>query len=98
MSDRRILETVYVTKYALTQGILVYHNAKVCVDVNRNMIAIPPTTSACYLQHFHKPDWHENEADARNRALDLKNAKIKSLEKALHKLVTKSIPIVEVGS
>ncbi len=95
MSDRRILETVYVTKYALTQGILVYHNAEVCTDVH---ILVPPTTSAGYLQHFHKPDWHENEADARNRCLDLKNAKIKSLEKALHKLVTKSIPIVEVGS
>mgnify|MGYP003559001363 FL=1 len=100
MNTRTTLETVYVTKYGLTQGILKYHNAEHCVDVNRGMIAIPPVTTG-YLQYFHKPDWYEDENEARLRVVAMKNAKTMALQKKIDKLDTLNpmrMPITEVTS
>ncbi len=100
MSDRRILETVYVTKYGLTQGILVYHNAEVCTYINSRHIVIPGAVG-CFSQSFHKPDWYEDENEARLRVVAMKNAKTIALQKKMDKLDTLNpmrMPITEITS
>lgn len=70
---------VFITKYALTQGIFEI-DAK---DHGGGMISM---VDAQYPTNYHKPDWHltyeEALADARTR----RNAKIASLEKQIAKL------------
>lgn len=71
---------VYITKYALTLGILekevkvsTVSSDMVCDNNNR-------------LHYYHKPYWHENKQDAIGHPNKLKEIKIKSLEKQLSKI------------
>ncbi len=91
-----ILPVVYVTKYALTQGILVCHNATHCRNVSEKMIE---ARLGQYKSYFHRPDWHTTEAEALARAEEMRRAKIKSIqkqqlkmEKMQFKFVTTHIP------
>jgi len=82
----RILPVVYVTKYALTQGIWKFANAEMDSSISSTMISIKARTALGQTMHFHKPDWYEDELEARLRVVDMKNAKVKSLERAIAKL------------
>jgi hypothetical protein len=75
---------VWVTKYALSEGILVYDEAEVCSDISNTMITVhmhgkglDPT--------FHKPDWYRSEAEAKARAEAMRKAKIETLKKQINK-------------
>lgn len=76
--------TAYITKWALTKGILVMeveatsHESMVATRMNNGGI------ETC----FHGNDWHRTEAEARARVDKMIEAKRKSLQKQLAKLPT----------
>ena len=69
---------IFITKYALTQGIY----AKTCEIVDDTMVKV--STNA-WNEYYHKPDWHFNKAEAIRQALEMKRKKIVSLQKSLKK-------------
>lgn len=76
-----ILPVVYVTKFALTKGVLAYKNVKHCTSVgNGGMISTGGLT--CY----HKPFWYENLSDALAHVEKLRRARIASLQREIVKL------------
>ncbi len=83
--DKVRIGPVFVTKYALTKGIIRYEEADDHgkSDGGRRMISIPGTR---YLMMFYGDDWHDNEEAARLRVAVMRTAKRKSLEKQLAKL------------
>ncbi len=82
----RIVPVVYVTRYGLTQGIWKLANGVVDDRISDKMVTIRGRTALSQTMHFHKPDWYESETEARLRVVDMKNAKIKSLERSIAKL------------
>lgn len=82
----RIVPVVYVTRYGLTQGIWKFANAELDNRISHTMISIKGRTALSQTMHFHKPDWYESETEARLRVVDMKNAKVKSLERSIAKL------------
>lgn len=78
---------VYITKYALTEGII-EREAEVCTAVNPDMIQVelPVTSGFAHTQHFHKGDWFSTREEAVSKALDMRARKIKSLHKQISKL------------
>ena len=75
---------IYVTKYALTQGILFYPDAEKCEESNTNMVAV--RDGSPYTQFFHGNDWHLTLESANERALAMVAAKRRSIEKQIRKL------------
>ena len=71
---------VYVTKYALTKGII---EADVIIsEVHPGMVV----DSENSLTAYHKPDWFDVREDAVERAETLRTKKIAALEKSIQKL------------
>jgi hypothetical protein len=70
---------VWITKYALTSGVI-ETDARVCEETNGIMIEAKP------YGYFHKPDWHDNKVSAEDRVCDMINKQLASLEKQLDKL------------
>lgn len=70
---------VFITKYALTQGIL-EEDAKTCSE---NMVM---TSRDGWTEYFHGKDWHETREEAVERARFMRVKKIASLENQLAKL------------
>jgi len=73
---------VYITKYALTKGILEKEEAEVCKDTSLDMISV----HSRYTEYYHKPDWHESKEEAIEQAEKMRERKIKNLEKQINKL------------
>lgn len=72
---------IWVTKYALTKGILEYE-----AELSPNsptMVKVPGERLSIY---FHGDDWYRSKSDAIDRANDMRDARIKSLEKTLARL------------
>ena len=72
----------YITKYALTQGII-----KVNAEANEQypeMISIH--NSGSLMQHFHGNDWHETYEEALDRAEEMKTQKLLSLTKQIERI------------
>ena len=75
---------VWVTKYALTQGIFEI-DATVCRDTNNDMIEeISDHYPATY--HGEGKEWHRTKESAIKKAQEMREAKIKSVKKQLVKL------------
>lgn len=74
--------TVYVTKYALTDGIGEIE-AETFKDAP-NMVR--DHNGNGYASYYHKPDWHESLVAAKARAEKMRLNKIASLKKQLEKL------------
>jgi len=71
---------VWVTKYALTKGIL-----EVEVDSpveDERMVR----ASGGWTTYYHKPDWHMTKAEAVARAEEMRTKKLASLRKQAAKL------------
>ena len=79
---------VYITKYALTQGILEKKVELFSKSMVTELIEAPTRYGAATLfrQSFHKPYWHENREDAVKHANELRTRKISSLKKSIAKL------------
>lgn len=75
---------VFITKYALTNGIHEIDDAKHCTNISVNMIA--HKNSAGHTQCFHKPDWHETLHEAFTRAEAMRVSRLVSLRKSVAKL------------
>jgi hypothetical protein len=74
---------VWITKYALSSGIIVAENAKLCA----NSTAVSYTTGdSSYPQYAHSKDWHRSRVDAILRAEEMRRKKITSLTKQIEKL------------
>ena len=73
----------YITKYALTSGVMFLEGEKTNFD---DMIRTREHNN-CY----HRPDWHESWAEARLQIQKMRVAKIKSLKRQLDKLEAMSI-------
>lgn len=73
-----ILPKIWITKYALTTGVMTAEKVELCN---------PPTMIQIrgkYPAYFHKPDWCESEAKA--QVLKMIASKRKSVAKSLEKL------------
>ncbi len=73
---------IWVTKWALTKGILEYDGAEVSERSDRH-VSIDRRT---HLIHFHKPFWHTTREAAVEHANKMRLRKIKSLQKQIEKL------------
>ena len=72
---------VFITKYALTKGILEAEAEGMPKPMAPNMVAVPGTHG--YIACFHKDEWFLTLAEAEARREELIAAKRKSLEKQL---------------
>ena len=70
---------VYVTKYALTQGIL---GKKVCTTQSAGYVVVSDKCS----EGYHTPFWHETYEAATKHAESMRTKKIASLKKQLLKM------------
>lgn len=73
---------VWITKYALTQGILEREAERTRFD---DMISVKTPNS--FTQYFHKDEWFADKQDAIKKAEAMRDAKIKSLDKAKQKIL-----------
>ena len=74
---------VYITQYALTQGIL-EQDAELCTQTNDTMIRVKIPNS--FDVFYHKPFWYEDKQEAINHAEALRNKRIQSLKKSITKI------------
>jgi len=72
---------VWITKYALTQGIFEVE-AERCVNVDDNMI----NAGKFGLFHGAGKEWHVNKEDAIKRAEEMRQNKIVNIQKQINKL------------
>lgn len=85
--------TAYVTKYALTTGIL-----EVVADWDEavpEMISYKAPGSFCN-QYAHKGDWWRDVDSARVRAETMRTKKIASLNKSIDKMIGLKVEVVRV--
>jgi hypothetical protein len=75
---------VYVTKYALTQGIMFWPNAVRFED--GPLVSEKESHSLVITAYGEGREWHNTFTEALCRANDLRDAKIKSLEARIAKL------------
>lgn len=80
----------YVTRYALTQGVLVLDGAR-CTVGNDGRILTYQRAPGAMSENFHGKEWHRTIPEAEARVAAMKLQKRKSLEEALNRL---SDPIV----
>lgn len=71
---------VYITKYALTQGIL--EQEAVLRGESNTTIVVPSTY---YPATYHKPYWYTDKEDAIKHAESMRIKKIASLKRSLNK-------------
>jgi hypothetical protein len=75
---------VWITKYALTEGILEC-DAEHCLSVSASMVKAPSLgIHACF--HGEGKDWHRTREGAVARAEQMRLAKIANLKKAIKRL------------
>lgn len=73
---------VYITKHALTKGIM-EKEAEICDNVSKDMIKI---TTNHYPEYYHKPFWYTDKQEAIKHAENMCKKKIASLKKSIEKL------------
>lgn len=74
---------IYVTKYALTDGINELEASK--SEYSDGVVAVQPTT-AFGKKYYHKNDYCLTKKDAIVKALDMRTKKIASLKKQIKRL------------
>ena len=84
--EKELIGPVWVTKDALTCGITKHSMAVWNRSIRDTMISIKEPGGVWALDHYFKPDWHLSEAEAMERAEELRNSKIDSVVKQLAKL------------
>lgn len=78
------MKTVFITKYALTDGIL-QRDTVGPVDEERYVTVVWPD-GLNGVAHFGRNDWYDTRDFAVKRAEQMRQAKIKSLQKQITKL------------
>jgi len=79
---------VWITKYALTEGIIKKEEAIVHIDIqpSGDFISVPWENGLNGECGFHKGDWTSSEAEAVAQAEEMRHKKITSLLKQVAKL------------
>lgn len=74
---------VYITKYALTEGIMERDGE----ETGSGMVRVP--TGHCFPEHayFHRNEWHTTREAAVARAEQMRAAKLKSIEKQQRRIL-----------
>jgi len=75
---------VWITKYALTEGIIVEDGE--ISKTTPNMIRYGGADSSCKYAHGEGKDWHRTPEEAKARAEQMRLEKIESAKKTLSKL------------
>lgn len=75
---------VYITKYALTSGIF-YGEAEVCGS-SPDTVIIRKKDYKHFDQYFSGLDWHQTKRAAIDRAAEMRDKKLISLEKQIKKI------------
>ena len=78
------IETFYITKHALTQGIE-KEQGRVCEAGGGSMIECHPVGYSAYY-HGEGREWHRTREAAIKKAEEMRLAKIKSIKKSLAKM------------
>lgn len=81
---------IWISKYALTAGI---YAAEAKINGDMVVCGIDPKGRHCFNMCFHGEgrEWHRTEAEAIDRAEDMRTRKIKSLQKQLAKVSNMAI-------
>ena len=74
---------IYITKYALTQGILI---ADAEIKPEYKGMATTRKTPGSIQQHFHGKDWHYTIEEAEKRVEEMVRKRVDRLKKELKKL------------
>jgi uncharacterized protein (DUF2336 family) len=77
-----VSETIFVTKYALTSGIL-QRPLDHCDRENERYVWVKDANALNGSMMFAGHDWHRDEASAKARAEEMRKSKIASLRKQL---------------
>ena len=72
---------VWIVKYALTEGVY-QEDVETCFDISPHMVAARRGGGQC----FHRGEWFESRSDAIDAAEDMRDRKIKSLQKQIKRL------------
>ena len=90
---------IYVTKWALTQGILKMEADKTDETIYPNRTvgtaSVPGNPGKSYTQNFHGNEWHPTMSQAIERAEEMRRRKIVSLQKQMEKLQNLKFDIEE---
>lgn len=86
MTSKKPMAHYYITKYALTRGIIEIPESRVTVlheiKEDGSMIRVANDQS---IEHFFKPHWYTRECEAIERAKQMAKAKLRSLAKQMDK-------------
>lgn len=74
---------VYITKYALTRGII-EADARLCEAGGGSMVMVRPG------EYYHNDNWHQTRAEAEAVAESMRVAKLEALQKQVAKLTKKT--------
>lgn len=77
---------VWITKYALTDGIIEAPNARHCVNTSEQMIDCSPELGLFATFHGEGKDWHRTREGAVTRAELMRTRKIAALRKKIKAL------------
>ena len=75
-------DSVYVTKFVLTKGILLYQVR----EIKGEMCIVYDAGGLNNVNYFHGHDWHISRAGAVLRAEEIRKAKLDSLRKQISKV------------
>lgn len=69
----------FITKYAMTKGIIEADGERCTSSGSPDMIAVGPKN--ILRQYYHREDWHRTRESAVKRANEMRSAKLKSIDK-----------------
>lgn len=81
---------VWITKYALTRGVLEGEAEKLHIGED-GIIEVKP------LGYFHKPDWHDSAADAQNRVATMIEKRLATLEQQHARFIRLQTKFIAMG-
>lgn len=93
-TENPILPVVWITKYALTEGITRIENVERCDEISDRMIVF--TNARRYRECYHKPHWHETLTDAMAQAEKMRVGKIRNMERQIAKLKAMTIKVPSI--
>jgi len=77
---------VWITKYALTRGIIETTGVQGSIHPESCIAIMTHPNGHKYEQGFWAGDWHKNPFSAKDKADAMRNRKIESLNKQIHRL------------
>lgn len=79
--EREKIMKVFITKYAMTKGILEMDGERCTSSGLPSMIEVAPKNSIPQYYYVEGGDWHQSRESAVKRANEMQSAKLKSIDK-----------------